>query len=375
MADVFVSYSRADALRVEQLVQTLEVHGLSVWWDRSLEQGAQFAQLIRDEISHARVVVVCWSETAAASKWVQAEADEAAHQGKYIGSIVSAGRPPPPFNIENNANLIDWGGAADDLQFLNLLKEVGRLAGRADIAERVDVQRKALRASEARDRAKAEAAKLKEEQERQARELQEYEQRNAEKIRAQEDAAAEAQRRSEELDGLFRDEQSYIQAERMIAHQGRDAQEMASFLTRRTAVVNIAAISIVVLSGWLALRFVHPSGPLTLISGTVTLVWWLAVTGVFALVTTLIAHALGERFLWEPMKANARRVHLTRRLDRTRRTTNAAKDLEAIRERRGAERLRKWMKDHIESIERIRYYDRNEEDREFLASRQWWGLD
>lgn len=158
MADVFVSYSRKDSARVEMLVRALEAHGLSVWWDRSLEQGQDFGQLIRAEIRAARAVVVCWSEAAADSTWVQAEADEGSHQEKYVGSLIAPGRAPMPFNTKNNANLQAWAGAADDMQLLNLLKEVGRLAERQDIADRAQSMKRALDDQDARERA-AEQAK------------------------------------------------------------------------------------------------------------------------------------------------------------------------------------------------------------------------
>lgn len=160
MADVFVSYSRADEARVETLVRALEVHGLSVWWDRSLEQGSEFGALIRRELAEAKAVIVCWSDAAAQSRWVQAEADEADNQQKYVGALIAAGRPPPPYNTLNNANLQSWTGNADDLQLLALLRDVGHRAGRADIASLAESEEARLAAESKRAQAATEVERV-----------------------------------------------------------------------------------------------------------------------------------------------------------------------------------------------------------------------
>ena len=60
MADVFISYRRDNAARVEPIVRALEAHGLSVWWDRALEHNADFGQVIAREIDGSKAVIVCW---------------------------------------------------------------------------------------------------------------------------------------------------------------------------------------------------------------------------------------------------------------------------------------------------------------------------
>lgn len=168
MADIFVSYSRKDTARVEKLVRAIEAHGLSVWWDRSLEQGSNFGAVIREEIAKAAAVVVCWSESATESRWVREEADEANHQGKYVGSMIAPGRPALGFATLNNANLVSWEGDADDLQLLSLLAEVGRMMSRPDIVERAAARKSVLDDAEARRVAEEKARKTIEEQQKAA---------------------------------------------------------------------------------------------------------------------------------------------------------------------------------------------------------------
>ena len=51
MADIFVSYSRADKARVAPLVAAFEAQGWSVWWDPEITPGDEFDQLIGASLS------------------------------------------------------------------------------------------------------------------------------------------------------------------------------------------------------------------------------------------------------------------------------------------------------------------------------------
>ncbi|MFT3729506.1 MAG: toll/interleukin-1 receptor domain-containing protein [Terricaulis sp.] len=160
MADVFISYRRDDERKVAELARAIEAHGLSVWWDRSLEQNADFGTVIDREIDSAKAVVVCWSEQAGASQWVRGEANRANHQQKYLGALIGPCMPPTPFNALNNANLVDWNGTADHLALLKLLREVGRLSNRADVANLAESEQRRLEQEVARVRAAQEAERV-----------------------------------------------------------------------------------------------------------------------------------------------------------------------------------------------------------------------
>jgi len=50
MADVFVSYARADKTRVAPLVAAIESKGWSVWWDPEITPGQEFDDKIDAEL-------------------------------------------------------------------------------------------------------------------------------------------------------------------------------------------------------------------------------------------------------------------------------------------------------------------------------------
>jgi hypothetical protein len=110
MADVFLSYAHRNKRRVAPIPDGLEHAGLSVWWDRRLKAGDDFARVIEHELGDARCVVVVWSQAARDSLWVRAEATEALDEGKLVPIRLDNVKPPLPFNILDTIDMSGWGG-------------------------------------------------------------------------------------------------------------------------------------------------------------------------------------------------------------------------------------------------------------------------
>ncbi len=68
MADVFISYARADKARVAPLVAAIEARGWSVWWDPEISPGREFDDEIDQELQAAGSVLVVWTPTSVASR-------------------------------------------------------------------------------------------------------------------------------------------------------------------------------------------------------------------------------------------------------------------------------------------------------------------
>ncbi len=84
MADIFVSYSRADRARVAALVAAIEAQGWTVWWDSAINTGQEFDSQIESELEAAYAAIVVWTQTSVASRWVRGEAREAADRGILV---------------------------------------------------------------------------------------------------------------------------------------------------------------------------------------------------------------------------------------------------------------------------------------------------
>jgi adenylate cyclase len=94
MADVFISYARADKARVAPLVAAIEAKGWTAWWDPEIDAGQQFDDQIEAELLAAAAVVVVWTATSVSSRWVRGEAREAADRNILVPVRFDAARLP-----------------------------------------------------------------------------------------------------------------------------------------------------------------------------------------------------------------------------------------------------------------------------------------
>ncbi|WP_265530168.1 TIR domain-containing protein [Sphingomicrobium marinum] len=124
MADIFISYARADRHRVQQLASALEEEGFSVWWDDRIQSGAAFADDIEREIDAARAVLVCWSQAAAASRWVKDEANRGAEEGKLLSVTIDGTMPPLGFGQFHCDDMQHWHGHREKPAFQRLLAAI-----------------------------------------------------------------------------------------------------------------------------------------------------------------------------------------------------------------------------------------------------------
>jgi adenylate cyclase len=108
MADVFVSYARNDRARVAPLVAAIAAKGWSVWWDPEITPGQEFDDQIDAEIDAAKAVLVVWTPTSVASRWVRGEAREAADRGILVPVRFDNARLPMDVRAIHTTDLDDW---------------------------------------------------------------------------------------------------------------------------------------------------------------------------------------------------------------------------------------------------------------------------
>lgn len=103
---VFISYSRTDKARVEQLVNFLSENDIPVWWDEEMEAGQVFRNVIGNVLDKACCVVVAWSVDSVAKDFVRAEAEEGRKRGVLLPVILDKNlRIPLPFTEYHYADL------------------------------------------------------------------------------------------------------------------------------------------------------------------------------------------------------------------------------------------------------------------------------
>ena len=127
MSDVFVSYARSSEEQARQVEDALRNAGYGVWRDAELPAHRSYADVIEERLKAAKAVVVLWSEEAAKSHWVRAEADSARERGTLAQASVDGTIPPMPFNQIQCAALKGWAGESDHAGWQKLLASVADL--------------------------------------------------------------------------------------------------------------------------------------------------------------------------------------------------------------------------------------------------------
>ena len=146
MADVFISYARADKARVAPLVAAIEARGWSVWWDPEITPGQEFDDQIEAEIDAACAVLVVWTPDSVASRWVRGEAREAAERGILVPVRFEQARLPMDVRAIHTTDLDEWHedpahpAAQDCLRALAAMIARTRAAQRAGSADAVKPQ-------------------------------------------------------------------------------------------------------------------------------------------------------------------------------------------------------------------------------------------
>lgn len=125
MADIFISYDRADRDRVSLLAGALERLGWSVWWDRHIPPGRTFDDVIEEEIEVARAVICVWTQDAVVSRWVRTEAAEGLSRGVLVPVVMGDVRIPLAFRRIQAADLSDWQPGTAHAGFDELVDALG----------------------------------------------------------------------------------------------------------------------------------------------------------------------------------------------------------------------------------------------------------
>ncbi|MEL6317543.1 MAG: toll/interleukin-1 receptor domain-containing protein, partial [Pseudomonadota bacterium] len=124
MADVFISYARADEAFAERLAKRLEALGLSVWWDRRLLPGDDWELAIEEAIDAAKAVIVIWSQESVRSKPVRAEARRADRRDKLVPIAIETVEPPLFSSGVHFEDFSDWTDDTAALEFQDLWRQL-----------------------------------------------------------------------------------------------------------------------------------------------------------------------------------------------------------------------------------------------------------
>lgn len=115
MADIFISFSTADAARVRPIYDAFKARGLTVFWSNDIPAGVpDYHAVIKDEIRKAPVVVVVWTHNSITSHPVSQECSQAERDNKLIQVLIDDIEPIDfPMEVRFRAQktfLMGWTG-------------------------------------------------------------------------------------------------------------------------------------------------------------------------------------------------------------------------------------------------------------------------
>lgn len=125
MSDIFISYASADRERAKLLSTALVDRGWSVWWDRTIPPGMEYAEVIEQALDSSTCVVVLWSAASVASSWVKTEAAEALQRRILVPALIEDTKIPLEFRRLQAADLSQWRGEASHPELEKFLTAVG----------------------------------------------------------------------------------------------------------------------------------------------------------------------------------------------------------------------------------------------------------
>ena len=130
MADIFLSYARANLSQAQELAARLEASGYSLWFDESLPAHRPYADVIAEQLEAARSVFVIWSCEAVDSHWVRSEANRGRETGRLVQVRVDDCRLPMPFDQIQCVDLRTWDGDESSPVWQSVLAGISALAGK-----------------------------------------------------------------------------------------------------------------------------------------------------------------------------------------------------------------------------------------------------
>ncbi len=126
MTDVFLSYSREDQVIARRFAEGFEREGVGVWWDETLRSGEAYDEVTEKALREAKAVVVLWSKTSVASRWVRAEATLADRNKTLVPVMIETCDRPIMFELTQSAELMHWDGSPKDRVWMGLVADVKR---------------------------------------------------------------------------------------------------------------------------------------------------------------------------------------------------------------------------------------------------------
>ena len=143
-SDIFLSYKAEDRSRLMPLVEALNAEGFSVWWDAHIGGGANWHEVIEQQLDAAKCVLVAWSKRSVGpdGQFVRDEARRAQRRNAYLPIRIDLVEPPLGFGEIQAISLKGWKGGRSDPAFRALVEAArARIRGEQGSSTTISTQR------------------------------------------------------------------------------------------------------------------------------------------------------------------------------------------------------------------------------------------
>jgi hypothetical protein len=121
--DIFFSYAHKDRDRIKPIIQAFTEWEWDVFYDREIDAGQDWEQVIEDRLQTMYAVIVAWSIHSIKSPWVIREATAGLERERLFSiKLDSEIELPEAFQKFQAADLSDWTGDPKDPIFKHIIR-------------------------------------------------------------------------------------------------------------------------------------------------------------------------------------------------------------------------------------------------------------
>lgn len=140
--EIFLSYSREDTDAVLPLVVALQAEGFKVWWDRHLQGGQAWQDILKNKLLTADCVIVAWSPHSVVSDYICVlEAWAAMERDILVPVLIAPCALPQPYNGIQTIDLSNWRGQRNTANFRKLIEAINACYDAVQLSERLKAAR------------------------------------------------------------------------------------------------------------------------------------------------------------------------------------------------------------------------------------------
>jgi hypothetical protein len=121
---VFLSYSRQDKERAQQIAKSLKAEGISICWDHDIPLGRDYQVVVEEMLTAASCVIVLWSSNSIKSQWVRTEATAGLEREILLPVMIEPVKIPLAFKLVQTEDFTNWRGDTQSEPWRRLVLQV-----------------------------------------------------------------------------------------------------------------------------------------------------------------------------------------------------------------------------------------------------------